>query len=597
MSSSLTDAKTLVELLVARATLHPERVAVRFTSGGEGVTETWRYADVDTRARAVAAALQQHGERERALLVFPTGPEYVAAFLGCLYAGWIAVPAYPPQSFAPRHTARLVSIARDAAPRLLLTTTELARRFEREGALREALDQVEVLALDAADPSKSSAFCMPELAGGEVAFLQYTSGSTANPRGVMVTHQSLLANEGVIQRAFEIGPEDVVVSWLPLFHDMGLVGTLLQPLFSGGSLVLFGTQHFVQRPLCWLETIARFRGTVSGGPDFAYRLCAERARGEVLAGLDLSSWRLAFCGAEPVRPATLHAFSERFQPWGFEQSALYPCYGLAEATLLVSGGQAGRGFSVAEFDPAALARHRVRAAAPGRRLVACGAAREGNSLVLLEPEGEHPVEDGAVGEICVAGSSVTRGYFRREPSSAETFVEHAGQRFLRTGDLGFLHAGQLFITGRKKDLMIVRGQNIYPDDVEATVEAAVEVVRRGRVVAFAVEQRGRECIALAAEVSPRVRKWIEPEAVCSSIAEAVAVAHGEAPALVVLLNAGALPITSSGKLQRSACRTAWQAGTLDSFAVQELGKGCTATAPNHAPSGARSLQGARHESD
>jgi acyl-CoA synthetase (AMP-forming)/AMP-acid ligase II len=568
----------IVELLCERAQRHPERLALRFLGDGENVSEQWSYGQLHERALALAAQLQARAAAgERALLLYPSGPAYVEALLGCMYAGLVAVPAYPPLSAQPQHVGRVVAIAADAQPRLILTERALVGPLAALKRALPGLADTELLATDALAEAAPCAYRLPELGSSSLALLQYTSGSTAAPKGVMVGHAQLMANERAIRSAFAMRDDDVVVSWLPLFHDMGLIGTLLQPLFSGVCGVLFAPQQFMERPERWLRAMSRYAGTVSGAPDFAYRLCAQRIDQAAASELDLRGWRLAFCGAEPVRWETLQAFADKFAVAGFERAALHPCYGLAEATLLVSGGRGGAGVMAVGFDAPALADNRVVPNESGQQLVGCGMSQAGHDVCIADPQSGAPLAPGHVGEIQVSGPSVALGYWQNAAATAQTFVERAGRIYLRTGDLGFHHSGELFITGRYKDLIIIRGQNLYPQDIERSVEERIEVVRKGRSVVFSLEVSGEECIAVAAEVSPRVQKLIDPEAVCGAIRECVAEAHGEAPRVVLLLNPGAVPITSSGKLQRSACRIAWQKGRLDAFAVYESGTGTRLT--------------------
>jgi acyl-CoA synthetase (AMP-forming)/AMP-acid ligase II len=564
-------AANIVELLCERAERHPDRVALRYIGDGENVSHVSTYGELHRAVARVAAHLQTlSSPGDRALLLYPSGPSYVVAFLGCLYAGVVAVPAYPPESQLAHHVQRLVSIALDAQPRLLLTEQALAGTLARLAGSVDALAGSRVVATDALTSEDAEAWRMPNLGREALAFLQYTSGSTAQPKGVMVGHANLMANERVIRRAFAMNEDDIVLSWLPLFHDMGLIGTLLQPLFSGVSSVLMAPQHFMARPARWLEALSRERATVSGAPDFAYRLCAERISPEAVSGLDLSRWRLAFCGAEPVRAATLEAFARRFALAGFRESALYPCYGLAESTLLVTGGVSGRGRQLQSFNARALTERRVQPDADGRTLVGCGRVWPEHRVVIADPETGEPLPSSRIGEIQVAGPSVTDGYWKNADATGAVFVERDGQRFLRTGDLGFVQEGELFIAGRYSDRIIIRGQNLYPQDIEQSVEEHIDVLRKGRTVAFGVELEGQESIVIAAEVSQRMQKLLSVEAVTRGIAEAVSRAHGEAPRLVLLLNPGAVPITSSGKLQRRACKQAWLTGSLDTFSVQKL---------------------------
>ncbi|XXX99931.1 non-ribosomal peptide synthase/polyketide synthase [Sorangium sp. So ce204] len=567
-----TRAENFVELLAERASVHPERVALRFLTDGESASEVLTYKELHERACAIAARLQSLAPAgERALLLYPSSADYVTAFLGCLYAGMIAVPAYPPESMQQQQLARLMAVIRDAAPRFILTERGLLEPLRSLGQHVPRASSIELVSTDDIPTSDATAWRMPSLREGSIAFLQYTSGSTSAPKGVMVGHDNLIANERSIREAFMMDDSDVVVSWLPLFHDMGLIGTLLQPLFSGLSMVLMAPQRFIERPIRWLQAISTYGGSVSGGPDFAYRLCVERIKPGMLDGLDLRSWRLAFSGAEPVRASTLRAFSERFAGVGFDARALYPCYGLAEATLIVAGVRRGDGVTSTSFDARGLAKDVAIPADGEREIVACGKAQSLHEIVIVEPDTGRALEPGRIGEIQVSGPSVAHGYWQNADATQRTFTSREGRVYLRTGDLGFQHEGSLFITGRLKDLIIVRGHNLYPQDLERTVEDQVEVVRAGRVAAFSVEVDGQEGIGIAAEVSRRAQKLIQPEAVCRAINEAVAQEHGEAVSVVLLLNPGSLPITSSGKLRRAACRAGWEKSSLDAFAVYERG--------------------------
>ncbi|HEX3128033.1 MAG TPA: AMP-binding protein, partial [Thermoanaerobaculia bacterium] len=500
-------------------------------------------------------------------LLHPPGLGFAAAFLGCLYAGVVAVPVFPPH---PRRThPRLVSIARDASPRLLLTTTALLPRVEGlAGRIPGLAATARVVATDAVEPERSAAWKDPEAGEETLAFLQYTSGSTSTPRGVLVTHGNLLHNEEMIRQAFGHSDSTLVLSWLPLYHDMGLIGGLLQPLYAGARCILMSPMAFLQRPARWLEAISRYRATSSGGPNFAYELCARKVGEEVRARLDLSSWTVAFNGSEPVRAETLERFSESFGPCGFRHEAHFPCYGLAEATLFVTGGAVQRPPSVLTVDPGELERARVAepAGGPGRKLVGCGSPRLGQEVLVVEPETRTPLPEGRVGEIWIGGPSVAGGYWNRPEESAEVFFarlatrEDDGRTFLRTGDLGFLQDGELFVTGRLKDLLIVRGRNVYPQDLELTAERSHPALRPGCGAAFAVEVEGEERIVLVHEVQRRV--VIDSDRLVEAVRRAVAEEHEVDLHEVVLLREETLPKTPSGKVQRHACRELWRSGGL-----------------------------------
>lgn len=554
--------RTLVQSLQQRAAQTPDQVALRFLAESAEHSVVLSYRDLDQRARTIAAALQANaGLGERAVLLFPSGPDYVAAFFGCLYAGVIAVPAYPPESTRRHHQERLLSIISDAEPRLLLTIASLS----------EGLAQIEnappVLSVDTLEAQQADQWVEPDLKADDIAFLQYTSGSTALPKGVQVSHGNLVANEVLIRRGFgiDLNPDDVIVSWLPLYHDMGLIGGLLQPIFSGVPCVLMSPAYFLGRPLRWLEAISEYGGTISGGPDFAYRLCSERVSESALERLDLSRWRVAYSGSEPIRLDTLERFAEKFAACGFTPNNFFASYGLAEATLFVAGGTRGHGIPALRLDEQALAANRAEPG-QGPAIMSCGTSQPDHAVLIADPHTLTELPDQCVGELWATGPSIAHGYWRNPQASAKTFVQHAGRTWLRTGDLGFIRDGEVYITGRLKDLLIVRGHNLYPQDIEQTIEREVEGVRKGRVAAFAVNDQGLEGIGIAAEISRSVQKILPPEALIKAIRQAVAEACQQAPSVVVLLNPGALPKTSSGKVQRAACAIRHADGSLDSYA-------------------------------
>ncbi|UEH06909.1 non-ribosomal peptide synthetase [Pseudomonas sp. HN8-3] len=565
--------RTLAQSLQRRAAQTPDQVALRFLADSAEQSVVLSYRDLDQRARTIAAALQANaGLGERAVLLFPSGPDYVAAFFGCLYAGVIAVPAYPPESTRRHHQERLLSIISDAEPRLLLTIASLS----------EDLAQIEnappVLSVDTLEAQLAEHWVEPQLQADDIAFLQYTSGSTALPKGVQVSHGNLVANEVLIRRGFgiDLNPDDVIVSWLPLYHDMGLIGGLLQPIFSGVPCVLMSPAYFLGRPLRWLEAISEYGGTISGGPDFAYRLCSERVSESALERLDLSRWRVAYSGSEPIRLDTLERFAEKFAVCGFTPNNFFASYGLAEATLFVAGGTRGCGIPAMHMDEQALAANRAEPG-QGSAIMSCGTSQPDHAVLIADPHTLTELADNCVGELWATGPSIAHGYWRNPEASAKTFVQHAGRTWLRTGDLGFIRDGEVYITGRLKDLLIVRGHNLYPQDIEQTIEREVEVVRKGRVAAFAVNDQGLEGIGIAAEISRSVQKILPPEALIKAIRQAVAESCQQAPSVVVLLNPGALPKTSSGKVQRAACAIRHADGSLDSYAqfpgVQEAASG------------------------
>jgi acyl-CoA synthetase (AMP-forming)/AMP-acid ligase II len=572
-----TSIKTLVDLLRARAQTHATRLAFTYLKDGEQAEDTWTYQDLDRRARQIAAALQRTGtEGDRAILLYPPGLPFIAAFFGCLYARRIAVPMSPPSpARLVRELPRFRAILDSAEPRTLLTCASTAPIAEALRAADPAIGKVEILATDSLS-GDGRAWRAPDIGPDTLAFLQYTSGSTALPKGVMVSHGNLIDNMTAIGDMFHSTEDTPMVSWLPVFHDMGLIGCVLHPMLYGSSNVLMAPAAFLQRPLRWLQAISRFGAHTSGAPNFAYDLCVRRSTPEQRATLDLRSWRVAFNGAEPVRARTIAEFTRAFEPCGFRPDAMAPVYGLAEATLLASGADRGSPPLIARFDTGELEHNNARpvgdAGAPARELVGCGGAR-GSRVVIADPERCTQLSDGQIGEIWLAGPSVAKGYWRLAAETEATFgarlADSGDGPFLRTGDLGFVWNGQLFIAGRRKDLIIVDGRNHYPQDIELTVEHSHAAFRSGCSAAFSVDVDGAERAVVVAEADPH---WniadqspasTEPRAALFRAARrAVAVDHDVDLHHLYLVRPGSIPKTTSGKIRRQACRTAFLGGSL-----------------------------------
>lgn len=571
------DCDSVVDLLRWRARQHPQRIAYTFLLDGEADAMSVTYAELDRQARAIGALLQSFSATgQRALLLYPPGLDYIAAFFGCLYAGVVATPAYPPLPNRPM--SRIQAIIKDARAALLLTTTPILASIEQQFAQNPAPASPRGLATDRLPEHIEDHWQAPVLSRETLAFLQYTSGSTTTPKGVMVSHGNLLANELIIERAFEHTAEAIVVGWLPLYHDMGLIGNVLQPIYIGSHSILMSPLAFLQRPLRWLQAISHYRAHSSGGPNFAYELCVNKITPEQRATLDLSSWRVAFNGAEPIRHTTLERFVEAFAPCGFRREAFYPCYGLAEATLLVTGGLRDEPPIVQGVQSAALEDNRVDFApdtgAHTRTLVGCGRTWLGQQAVIVDPETCVRCPEDQVGEIWVAGSSVAQGYWNRVAETEHTFRAYlAGNGegpFLRTGDLGFLRDGELFVTGRLKDLIIIEGRNHYPQDIELTVEQCHAALRPGCSAAFSVDIDGSEQVVAVAEVERHfVTAQQQGDAahavaeVVKAIRQAVSRHHDLQLHSVLLLKTGSIPKTSSGKIQRHACRNGFLGRSLE----------------------------------
>lgn len=559
--------ETLIELLRRRALAQPAQRAYTFLLDGETAERHLTYGELDRQARGIAALVQSRcREGERALLLYPPGLDYIAAFFGCLYAGVVAVPAYPPRN--DRAFPRLQAIIQDAGASLVLSTGAVFSKIDSMFKRVPDLPFVKWMATDLLAEGEEKNWREPAAGPEHLAFLQYTSGSTGTPKGVMLTHRNLLHNEASIYERFGHAPDSVVVSWLPTYHDMGLIGGMLQPLYGGFPCIMMAPASFIQRPLRWLQAISHYRATTSGGPNFAYDHCVRNVAPEQKAGLDLSRWGLAFNGAEPVRRETMDRFAAAFEPCGFRREAFYPCYGLAEASLIVSGGKKGIVPPMQSLDKGALERNRVvPAVEEGASFIGCGGTVEGQQIVIADPESARRCAADEIGEIWVKGPSIAKGYWNRPDQTQETFgafLAGSGEGpFMRTGDLGFLKEGTLFVTGRLKDLIVIQGRNHYPQDIELTVERSAPVLRAGGGAAFSVEVDGAERLVVVQELDFRQKP---DEKVLGAIRLAVAKEHELELYAVVLIRPGTLPKTSSGKIQRRLCRSKFLANDLEKMA-------------------------------
>jgi len=586
----IVEFSTLVEVLRWRALQQSEQRIYTYLVDGEIEGSYLTYAALDWQARAIGALLQSYrASGERALLLYPTGLEFIAAFFGCLYAGVIAVPLPSPNLAQPQRTLpRLRAITHDAHPSVALTTSAILSKIERLFPQAPELQALHWLVTDNVTDSLAQEWQHPTVSRNTLALLQYTSGSTAVPKGVMVSHGNLLHNSAYISRVFDLTPDSVSVTWLPAFHDMGLTNGIIQPVYIGRRCFLMPPQSFLQRPVRWLQAISRYKATVSGGPNFAYEMCARKITPEQRHTLNLSSWHAAYNGAEPIRVDTLKRFAEAFAPCGFHPSFFYPCYGLAEATLIVSCGLPKNEPVFYTTQAAALEQNRVVEASEQqpqvRTLVGCGHARFDTKIVIVHPESLTQGAPDEVGEIWVSSPSVAQGYWNRPEETARTFRAYLADTgegpFLRTGDLGFLKDGELFVTGRLKDLIIIGGRNLYPQDIELTVGQSHPAIRMGCCAAFSVDIADEECLIVVAEVEsryrpercqqgedpyahPQGRLLLDVEAVVRALRRAVAEEHDVRVHTVALLRAGRIPKTPSGKLQRRACQARFLDGSLD----------------------------------
>ncbi|MBC7544107.1 MAG: fatty acyl-AMP ligase [Candidatus Sericytochromatia bacterium] len=566
----LGQGQTLVDLLRLRATGQPDQVAYTYLLDGDTEEAHLTYGELDTQARRIAAELQRLAKPgDRALLLFPPGLAFAAAFFGCLYAGVIAVPVYPPHpAKLSQDLTKLVALSGRAKPTIVLTVGFIAGLAEDLFAEAPSLQALHWVVVDDLTTGEDS-WLAPDITAETLAFLQFTSGSTAAPKGVILTHGNLLHNEAMIRASFQHSAETIVVGWLPLYHDMGLIGNMLQPMYLGVPCILMSPIDFLQKPFRWLQAISRYKATTSGAPNFAYDLCIRKVKPEQLATLDLSTWTLAYNGAEPLRAETMRRFAEAFGPSGFKPEAFFPCYGLAEATLIVTGDDKASWPQTRWVSASALERHQVIAAEPdsaeARELMSSGHAWLGQQVVIVDPDTSRRCGDATVGEIWVQGPSVAQGYWEQPEESERAFqaklADTGDDPFLRTGDLGFFDGDQLYVTGRLKDLIILQGRNHYPQDIERTIEQAVPGLRPGCVAAFAVEIDGQERVVVVAEVDPAMADSITD--LPGTVRQVVTAGHDLRVHETVLVESRSIPKTSSGKIQRHACRTAFLAGSLD----------------------------------
>lgn len=534
-----------------RAQRLPDAPAYIFLADGADDERVLTWAALDKRARAIAQVLTEcdaHGQR--VLLTLPSGLEFIEALFGCWYAGAIAVPLCLPRHRRVKH--RLHRVATDAQAAFALGTADARERLDGEGAEKPVTDGLRWIEVNTiADPAGDIAPASDQ----PIAMLQYTSGSTGEPKGVMVSHDNITHNSAMIARACRHEEGDTIAGWLPLFHDMGLIGLVMQGACVGARCVFMSPERFLMRPWTWLRMIDRYGAVSSPAPNFAYQMCADRVTDEQKAELDLSGWRNALNGSEPVRAATLDRFAEAFASCGFKREAFFPCYGLAEATLFVSGPGEDR----------SLAYHDTQ----GGVHVGCGLAHEGLDVSIVDPESHKRVADGQTGEIWISGQSCAGGYWNNAEATEQTFqatLAVDGARWLRTGDLGFFRDGHLFVTSRLRELIIVGGRNHFPVDIERTVGDCDDAISDSSVAAFSVDTDGAERLVVAAEIDRTVaRQGVDTDALTMRVRGAIAEVHEVALHLFVPLRPGGLKRTTSGKISRNACRDALLNDTLDRY--------------------------------
>lgn len=581
--------ETLVDLLRERADRQGGQLAFQFLEDGAVESRRMTYAELDAHVRAVAVRLREVAQPgERALVIYPAGLDFLVGFFGCLYAGLIAIPTPPPEASRLKRTRpRLNSIARDADASLVLTTAPIRAMLEQaEPPIFSETPRW--LTTEEVGTAGADGWSAPRSAARDLAYLQYTSGSTAEPKGVMIAHETLLFYVEQLKQVGKYTPDSVTVSWLPNFHDYSLIQSLLEPIYSATPSYLMSPFAFVKRPSAWLHAITKYRATHSQAPNFAYDLCARRITPEQSQGLDLSNWRAAGNAAELINPKVLDAFCAKFGPYGFRRTFFCPGYGLAEAVLILSSNPEGVEPIVEHFEAEPMEDNRVVEAGQGvasgveRAVVGCGRIFPTTKMIIVDPDTKKQCAADEIGEVWVSDPAVTDGYWNRPEETERIFrarLADTGEGpFLRTGDLGFLKSGEIFIVGRIKDLIIIRGTNHHPQDIEWSVQAAHPAMRPENGAAFSVVVAEEERLVVAQEVELEPGQPLPADEITQVIRRVVAESHDLQVFAILLLRRGSLPKTASGKLQRQACRrfftqggpevlASWVAPTKDAAAL------------------------------
>ena len=567
---------TLIELLQSKAIEMPNRSAYTFLIDGKKASQPLTYAQLDRQARAIASLLQQdRAKGERALLLYPQGLEVVAAFCGSLYAGVIAIPVPPPESGRLKRTLpRLRAIVKDANATIALTTGKILALIETVKAEFPELDRIRWIDTETIDLNKAEEWQDPQIDKHQLAYLQYTSGSTSTPKGVMLSHYNLMHHAGYLQKACGYDAESISLTWMPYFHDYGVVEGTILPLYNGTHCYLMSPFSFIKRPVQWLRNITKLKATHSQAPNFAYDLCVRKTKAKDIPELDLSSWQAAGNAAEPINPKVMAQFAATFAPVGFSWNSFAPAYGLAENTLLVSNKPKQTEPVFCHVDTDAIEQNRVVTADPERTgvrtIVSCGRLVEATRVAIVDPENLTECQSDRVGEIWVKDPSVADGYWQREEATETTFRAYLKDTevgpFLRTGDLGFLRDGELYITGRIKDLIIIRGANHYPQDLEWTVQQLNSALRPDYGAVFSINTDGEERLVIVQEIERRTGN-IDSDRLIADIRQEIAEQHEIQTHAIVLAKPGNILKTASGKIQRRACRNSFLSGGLTILAA------------------------------
>lgn len=569
--------RTLSDILRWRAENQAKRIAYTYLIDGENQELHLTYAELDEKARSLAALLQIMGMKgQRALLLFPAGLEFISAFFACLYAGVIAVPAYPPRLH--RSMERINIIAEDSEPGVIITVASLLPRIKTMFASNGRLNSIPILNIEDTPQELVQKWQRLEFDVDSLAFLQFTSGTTGIPKGVKVTHENILSNESIIYENFKHQEDSVIIGWLPFYHDMGLIGNILQPLYGGMRCVLMSPIAFLQKPIRWLQAITKYKGTTSGGNSLAYDLCVNKTDAEQQTGLNLSTWTLAFIGADSIQSSTLERFAAIFKPFGFQRHAFYPCYGLAEATLFVTGGPKNHLFQSISAEPAELQKDRIVKSSntnEALEFITCGQISSYQKVKIIDPATSHECPENKIGEIWISGPCVAKGYWKCDEDSNRSFhnyISVTGEGpFFGTGDLGFMDRGHLYVTGRIRDIITIKGLRYYPHFIEKSIARAHPAINESACSVFSLKSSTVEQLGVVAELK---RNWIPESCSLNSedlysktgnskqvnyqeltnvIQQVILEEHKLESHVVALFKLGGIPRTSSGKIRRHAC--------------------------------------------
>ena len=545
-------SETILDILRERGAEFPDKRILTFLRNGEIIEDQWTYKNLFQHIQQVSTSLQlQSTEGSRVLILLPQGLSYVGALFGCFYSKVIAVPVYPPKR--NRADLRIKSIFKDCKPDVIISTSKIRESAQKHNHYLNGakwIDYSEVM-------SVKNNFEPKQIMPDDIALLQYTSGSTGSPKGVMVTHNNIIENSKILKEAFKLSTKDVAVSWLPLFHDMGLIEGLIQPIFSNFPLILMSPLDFIQKPFRWLKAMSDFKGTHAGSPNFGYDLCCEKISEDSIEVLDLSQVNTFYNGAETVKNYTLERFTQKFQKAGLKKTAMFPCYGMAEATLMITGSEVSEQAKSIQTDKKGLSQHKIILTQEDRnsvKLVSCGTTKRDVVVKIVDPKTKMQSMNGEIGEIWIKGKTVARGYWQNRKATMETFnqvIADSGEGgFLRSGDLGYIHENELYITGRLKDLIIIRGQNYYPSDIETIAVKAHPSLELGGTIAFGIDTIEGEKLVIVQELKRVFRDTSETKEIIFKIRNAITSQFEISPSAIILVKTKSILKTSSGKLRR-----------------------------------------------